>query len=320
MISIDPKQLSFAKKEHKKGLEKYIIRNVELSLSASNQTKLKQFIRENSEKILIGDLQQLLTLNKKLVKLIVEIDKDGVDILQKDLKKIFIYETIRGREEHLYNLYKLSKNLGIEVCPYCNRNYTTSHQYKVNVKDIEKNKYIFPAFDHFKSQTDFPLFALSFNNLIPTCSICNSSIKNATNINLRHPYNQDYITNYYTFSFTPNDYESLIGKKENIEIGINYKEGINQKVKEEIERTLQFFNTKDTYEKNHKGVIKEIINKKLIFTEKYMNELEASYKISFNDSYKILFESYYEEDKLHKRPFSKLKKDIFDDINIKANL
>ena len=40
------------------------------------------------------------------------------------------------------------------------------------------------------------------------------------------------------------------------------------------------------------------------------------YCISFEESYRILFEAYYEDDKLHVRPFSKLKKDIFDDVNI----
>lgn len=313
MISIDPKEFSFAKKEHKKGLEKYIKRHISnLSLSPANQTLLKTFIKQNSEKILIGDLFQLYNLNTQLNDLVKQPNE-----LKADLKKIFNYDTIRSRENHLYNFYQLSVNLNIDVCPYCNRNYTTSHHYIINEHGIDRIKYVFPAFDHFKAQTDYPLFALSFNNLIPTCSICNSSIKNADNSDLRHPYNEDYITNYYSFSFTPNNYESLIGKQENIEIEIKYKNGISQEKKDEIEKTLVFFNTKDTYEKNHKGVIKDIINKKLTFTEKYMKELQTSYGLSFNDSYKILFETHYEEDKLHKRPFSKLKKDIFDDINIK---
>jgi hypothetical protein len=134
---------------------------------------------------------------------------------------------------------------------------------------------------------------------------------------LRHPYNHDFITNHYYFSFTPNDYESLIGKHENIDIEIKYRNGISQSQKEEVERTLNFFNVKDTYGKNHKGVIKDIINKKLTFNEKYMKELEVAYGLSFNDSYRILFETHYEEDKLHKRPLSKLKKDIFNNIKIK---
>jgi hypothetical protein len=314
MVSIDPKQLSFAKKEHKKGLEKYIIRIInDLSLSPANQILLIEFIRINSEKILIGDLNQLNNLNIELNNIINQPNE-----LIADLKRIFNYDSIRTRQKHLYNFYQLSINLNIEVCPYCNRNYTTSHHYKININGAERNKYVFPAFDHFKAQTDFPLLALSFNNLIPTCSICNSSIKNANNVDLRHPYNQDYITNYYSFSFTPNNYESLIGKQENIDIEIKYKNGISQAKKEEIERTLDFFNTRDTYEKNHKGIIKDIINKKLTFTDKYMEELESSYGLSFNDSYKILYETHYEDDKLHKRPFSKLKKDIFEDINIKS--
>jgi len=314
MISIDPKIFSFAKKQHKRGLGDYVNRTINnLSLSDTNQKILNSFLLNNTEKILIGDMSQLMTLNGQLNDLINE-----KDLLKKDLSKVFNYKSIRDREDHLYNIYRLSQNLKIEICPYCNRNYTTSHHYKIKANNNERIKYIFPAFDHFKSQKDYPLLALSFYNLLPTCSICNSNIKNSIEVALRHPYNQDYITNYYHFDFIANDYDTLIGKDENLEIEIKFKEGISEMNKKEIENTLFFFNTKDTYEMNHKSLIKDIINKKLTYSDKYLEELQNTYGIKFEDAYKILFETHFEDEKLHKNPFSKIKKDIYSKLdNIK---
>ena len=69
------------------------------------------------------------------------------------------------------NLYKqmtsetkrfLFESLGVRVCPYCNRNYIFLD---------ERNKAC--EFDHFYPQSQYPLLAASFYNLIPSCSVCN---------------------------------------------------------------------------------------------------------------------------------------------------
>lgn len=61
----------------------------------------------------------------------------------------------------------LTKKMNINVCPYCNHNYTLTvndHINKVNFR---------PEFDHFFPKSTHPILALSFYNLVPSCSVCN---------------------------------------------------------------------------------------------------------------------------------------------------
>ena len=66
-------------------------------------------------------------------------------------------------------------------------------------------------------------------------------------------------------------------------------------------------------------LIQKIIHKKIAFSDRYIKELENTYNLTFDDAYSILFETHHKEILLHKKPFSKLKKDIFDDVNIKSS-
>lgn len=69
-----------------------------------------------------------------------------------------------------------SEELDITTCFYCESSY-------VNAYPIEgKIKRQFDL-DHFYLKADCPILALSFYNLIPSCQICNSRVKGATNLN-----------------------------------------------------------------------------------------------------------------------------------------
>lgn len=60
------------------------------------------------------------------------------------------------------NNISLIQDLGITVCPYCNRNYINSRDDKSGCE-----------FDHYYNKRDFPFFSLTLSNLIPSCSTCN---------------------------------------------------------------------------------------------------------------------------------------------------
>ena len=63
------------------------------------------------------------------------------------------------------NGYWLMKQLGIKVCPYCNRNYTiTIYTNEVQVR---------PEYDHFHPEALYPSLILSFYNFVPSCPGCN---------------------------------------------------------------------------------------------------------------------------------------------------
>ncbi len=75
---------------------------------------------------------------------------------------------------------KLMSATGIQVCPYCDRQYITSFY------DAKEKLYATSELDHFYSQMKYPLFSLSLFNFIPSCHICNL-YKNAKPLKV-YPY------------------------------------------------------------------------------------------------------------------------------------
>lgn len=232
------------------------------------------------------------------------------------LENIFDYDVFRGYKSSIVNGFWLSKELGVDCCPYCNRNFTTSHQQNYDLNKNE-NKYVFPCFDHFYPKEVYSLLALSFYNLIPCCNICNSDYKGSKDPNdlanekykILHPYN-NHKNDHFSFDFIPEKYEDLVGKSKNIDLTINYK---NHTVKSDLEKSINFFGILENY-KNHQDLIQDIIDKKITFSDEYLSSIQATYGLNFHTTYKILFETHYEDDKLYKLPFSKLKKDIYDKL------
>lgn len=225
------------------------------------------------------------------------------------LTNIFNYTAFRSKFG-----FDFSKILGITCCPYCNRNYTTSHD--TTQPGRVTKKIVFPEFDHFFPKSDYPILALSFYNLIPSCNVCNTHFKGSKDpikYNLFHPYSKVKST-HFSFKFFAQNYASLIGKDLSIKLGFDYNEtaAINSKLK----ATISFFDIKAIYEKCHSDIIKDIIDKRIIYCDEYLLRLQSDYKMDFNEAYRILFETHYDEKDLHKRPFSKLKKDIYHDLEI----
>ena len=229
------------------------------------------------------------------------------------LERIFDYALFRKYKKTIINGFWLSKKLEIDCCPYCNRNYTTSHQtFFKNIKGKNLEKYVFPEFDHFYPKDTYAALAISFYNLIPSCNICNTHFKqNRPSNEIFSPYKK---VAKKTFSFVnfPNDVATLYGAGNNIVLDFKYF--CNKETENELTKSLEFFGIKDTYEKCHSDLIREIIHKKLAFSDRYISELQNTYKIPFEEAYKILFETYYEDDNHHKRPYSKIKKDIYEDL------
>lgn len=238
--------------------------------------------------------------------------KDSKTILQ----NIFDYEAFRAHKSKIINGYWLAEELGIDCCPYCNRNYTMSHKHKYDLAKKE-NKYVFPSFDHFYPKEKYPLLALSFYNLIPCCTLCNSDYKgskdpndiNEPDYNIFHPYTE-FENNHFSFDFIPEKYEDLVGKSKKIDLKINYK---NNLINTDLEKSIKFFGILENYS-NHRDMIQDIIDKKITFSDRYLSIIQSTYGLDFQTTYKMLFGTHYDDDKLSKLPFSKLKKDIYDKL------
>lgn len=221
------------------------------------------------------------------------------------LLKVFSYSTFIKKDKK-YNAYILSSILDRNTCTYCNRNYTNT------VVSKEGEKIIRPQFDHWYPKKKLSLLALSFYNLIPSCSTCNTSIKGdqifKTGIYL-HPYldkinNEDFKFSYKYSSETRNG----------LAIKLLYPN--NDHV---VKRTMESYKIEEVYNA-HTEELKELLKIKQAYSERYLSILSANtfkgLEISMEELYRLAFGVYYNEKDFGKRPFSKMKKDVLKELNI----
>lgn len=215
-----------------------------------------------------------------------------------DFDKFKDYMENQYKEMRNEHGYWLLKKLKVKVCPYCNRQYTFT---------IEKEK-VSPELDHYYPKSTYPYLALSFYNLIPSCSVCNHT-KGNNNIDV-HPYFQGFDDN-CKFKIITKDGEELSldwALRNKLEIDFtNNNENIN------------VFALKSLYNEHIDYVI-EIINKAQAYNLDYYNSLIDSYNglgKQEADIDRFVWGTYLENAEHEKRPLSKLTKDVLHQLKIK---
>ena len=152
--------------------------------------------------------------------------------------------------------HNLLVDLGIKVCPYCNRNYVT--WYKSDDKTI-----ITADLDHYYQKDYYPLFALSLFNFVPSCQVCNSRLKGTNPMEetlypFEEGFDDDASFKFQLLSKNPNDpnyakslLHSWLGmkdvKKPEYKITIETKEGISPEKEKKIEGSKKLFRLEAIY-------------------------------------------------------------------------
>jgi len=216
---------------------------------------------------------------------------------------IFKYTGGFAAKASKYSAYDLAKQLNIQTCVYCNRIYTKT------VKN--PSKITRPEFDHWFPKESYPILALSFYNLIPSCHVCNSSVKGREVMKIEdylHPYVDKNIN--YKFSYWIKEYDIYDFK---IKTTPNSRE----------ERTVKAFKLEEIY-KTHKDEIHDMVRLKKIYSINYLTKLKSilnkvDENISLEEMYRLAFGTHLVEAKFHKRPLSKMKRDILEELGIISN-
>jgi len=98
------------------------------------------------------------------------------------LASIFDYDTFSKKHRRDWCAYKLCQKIKSLTCPYCNLAYNA-------VLFRGKDGLLRPSLDHFLDKSNYPMFALSLGNLIPSCHHCNSTLKGITDFFLEEHLN-----------------------------------------------------------------------------------------------------------------------------------
>lgn len=268
-------------------------------------------IDENLEEIILCRPLDTVNLDNNLKARFGIVDANKVSFF--DLIKIVMNYDLFGNYS-----YRIAADIGINTCPYCNRNHIHT------VIDEHDNDIIRPTFDHFFSQARHPLFGLSFFNLIPSCYYCNSNLKGNTPMHINshiHPYQEDFGDH--------GSFHVLISSlRPNKSDPDNYSLSIINSISEQSSKhakifgngtgggNIELFQLKSIY-KSHLDTVGELIVKCDRLSLKYANSLSGLLENLGSDKgefYRFYFSNYLDEKEFHKRPLSKLSKDIIKQV------
>lgn len=227
----------------------------------------------------------------------------------KDLKQVLDYDWFTDKKNKHYNAYQLSEELNRGTCTYCNRAYTSTVILKTNGQLITR-----PTLDHWYPKSEFPLLAVSFQNLIPSCYSCNSSVKGTVQLNLTdhvHPYvdvsqNDDFQFGYF-YSTTLDKYRILV-------------QNATTKDTRSTE-TLKAMFVDEIYNVHHEE-LSELLTIKKNYSKSYIDKMHKliGLKMTKEEVYRLLFGVYYENTDLYKRPLSKFKYDILKQLDMLTDM
>ena len=163
------------------------------------QSNFVRYKDENWYEEFVEDIDNLVKTRSEAIKnLVQEIEEEQFDNFYEYFRKLILIKpekiekyvsNIRAQNykadfsdiKKLYNLSKeieidgksrkintfminnfINNGTGLTVCPYCNRSYINSRERNLGAE-----------LDHFYNKKDYPMFAISLYNFIPSCSTCN---------------------------------------------------------------------------------------------------------------------------------------------------
>lgn len=285
------------------------VKNIIDSIYISNIDELIGFfsyLNNNLKKIFKAKNCEFQDLESDIFTHLKNIQKDS---LKGVLTFIFNYDKFIEKVDIIkdpkYNAYSLSHSLSVNVCPYCNRLYT-------NTVINSNSELIRPTLDHFYDKATHPIFSLSFYNLIPSCSTCNSYLKGTT------PFESSKNINPHDEGFDEDAkfFIECLDKAYPIEPKIK----INNKIKgtpkgNKIDGNKEVFKLEEIYQFSHSNLVEEIHKKLTSYNPNFI--LDSLKSIGLNtkeEIYEFYFSNYYNTENFQNKPLSKFTKDIFDDF------
>ena len=263
------------------------------------------------KRLLVSEPIALKKLNDDITKKFEAIADSSKQPTNEKLLKIFGYKKIFNTSSKA-EAYWLSKQMDSNTCVYCNRQYAITVETGSGSNADERIAR--PAFDHWFDKKDFPLMSLSLCNLIPSCTICNSSVKSSTTFDLAthtHPYVHE--TGHPDIKFVPMLTTDIPPKwTVRIETPPGSKE----------ERTIKDMMLQELYDVHGELEVRDLMNFRGKYPSGFLKQLfedvlkGSKRSLGKTDVYRMLFGTEPESSKALDRPLSQLKHDILLDMGV----
>jgi len=212
-----------------------------------------------------------------------------------------------------------TKKFNFTTCYYCNKDLILNFNAPKKTSTFQ--------LDHFYDKGKYPYLALSFYNLIPSCSTCNSSkVKGSKDCfkydkSIKKVFENETckIPNHKDFDFDQKVKFKLFMTESCKDLNIKNKKNIDIKLKErysnEYEKYIEVFKLNERYQA-HKDIVFEMIKNAELYPESRLKELQDLTGIPYQQIKQDIFNLIDDEVDLSKEPFSKLKRDMARELGL----
>ena len=263
---------------------------------------IKTKLSDTKYHTIINDLENIIKADKNTIETQYLNLCNGYSTAEKkEIEKAFDYAVYRKKA----NFMEHFKKLDIKSCPFCNNNYVYFYE-----KDAGQYNTL-ATLEHYYPKANYPHLSLSFYNLIPSCSICNSKFKGNKEYvgKIVHPYYEDF-DDKAKFSV---GVDSLPVHK-SIKLSVKL-ESNDDRCKKSIDR----FQLDKIYTQ-HSDIAQEIWNKAQVYNDSRIDELYDSFykKLNYSkeDVKNMIFCNYLNQEDINKRNHSKLTQDILNQFDM----
>lgn len=262
----------------------------------------KKILGYNLKEILCGSFEKLLEIktqhgtkfkDDKKIKRLFNYDKQST----KNFKPLI--SKLQPKISKFFEQY-----VEVHTCYYCNIEFINTF------KQHNETKNAF-TLDHVLEKATYPFLALSLYNLVPSCYTCNSKIKDSKiEFDKFSPTNQN-------FDFTEKVKFKIFLQNPNLQIEKenDFFVKLIENFSNQYDAYIKSLNLDDRYE-YHKYKVMDLIKKRRDYPDSRLKELSILTGKTEEEIKQDLFGVYLHNKDLHKRPLSKLTKDILEQLEI----
>lgn len=268
-----------------------------------------QYFKDNFEKIILADKNGLEREKNNFVTRAQGASDTAKVHYQHLMENLYGNFTQQTNDKGIQRSHKFFYDLKITTCPYCNMQYTFT-------LDCDNRKAA-PEYDHFYDKSDYPVLAVSFYNLVPSCHVCNhiKGIKKTVTVN---PYFAGFESR---FVFVDDkDASKVLTKAEVMKRGggrvlLRKPDG---KESNDDKGNIETFALNELYAMQDK-YISEIVEKVPMYDDIY-SDLATTFQTkakTAQEVYDFVWGKHLTEAEYEDRPLSNLTKDLLDQLEIK---
>lgn len=270
---------------------------------------------ENKE---IDKIIKIMKKKNKKSKSILEIRFEKLNISEEYLpNQLFCYKKLQTGNKD-WNRHKLLSLIGIEICPYCQRNYISSYEENNDEKTTAD-------LDHFYPKSLYPFLALSLYNFIPSCQICNSRFKGDKDTrDSVYLYEEGFDELGVKFRTSKEVISEILGERySDFYVKIDYENLKNKEDGEKVKNSIENLGLDKVYKKSHNQYIQDLLYTVKKYPESYLGTCGEIFRNDKNNEeqlkeyFKDIVKELYRKRIENGEPLAKLTKDILEEFNIK---